>query len=156
MNGTTIAQTATIGNVPLAWTVVGADKNGDIFWYNTQTTEVGMWVMNGAQVAQAVDFGRVGGSWQIAGIGDFDGNGSTDILWRDASGNVGMWLMNGTSISSTAVLGSVPLNWSVAQTGDYDGFGSDATRGPTDQHDQTECSIPFNHSRLRHCGCRRF
>jgi feruloyl esterase len=123
MNGTTIMQTAIIGNVPLVWSVAGVDSKGDIFWYNTSTGEVGMWVMNGANVVATVDFGAVSSTWKIAGIGDFDGNGSTDILWRDSSGNVGIWLMNGTSILSTAVLGNVPLTWSIAQTGDYNGSG---------------------------------
>jgi Tannase and feruloyl esterase/FG-GAP-like repeat len=123
MNGTSIMQTAIIGNVPLAWSVAGVDSKGDIFWYNTTTGEVGMWVMNGANVIQEVDFGPVPSNWKIAGIGDFDGNGSTDILWRDTSGNVGIWLMSGTSILSTTVIGNVPLNWSIAQTGDYNGDG---------------------------------
>jgi FG-GAP-like repeat len=70
-----------------------------------------------------VDFGSAPANWKIAGVGDFDGNGSTDILWRDTSGNVGIWLMNGTSIMSTSVLGNVPTNWNVAQTGDYNGDG---------------------------------
>ena len=70
-----------------------------------------------------MNFGVVPLSWTIAGIGDFDRNGSTDILWRDASGNVGIWLMKGTSILSTAVLGDVPLIWTIAETGDYSGAG---------------------------------
>jgi Tannase and feruloyl esterase/FG-GAP-like repeat len=123
MNGASIMQTAIIGNVPLSWSVAGVDSKGDIFWYNTSTGEVGMWVMNGTKVVQSVDFGAVPSNWKIAGIGDFDGNGSTDILWRDTSGNVGVWLLNGTSILSTSVIGNVPLNWSIAQTGDYNGNG---------------------------------
>ena len=123
MNGKSIVQTAVVGNVPIAWTVAGVDSKGDIFWYNTTTREVGMWVMNGVNVVQTVDFGSVPANWKIAGVGDFDGNGSTDILWRDTSGNVGIWLMNGTQIMSTSVLGNVPTNWNVAQTGDYNGDG---------------------------------
>ena len=121
--GTSILQTATIGNVPLVWSVAGADSNGNIFWRNSTTGEVGMWVMNGTQVAQSVNFGVVPLTWNIAGIGDFDGNGSADIMWRDSGGNVGTWLMNGTSILSSAVLGNVPLNWTIAETGDYNGDG---------------------------------
>jgi feruloyl esterase len=123
MNGSTIASTAMLGNVPLTWSVVGADMKGDIFWRNTMTGEVGMWVMIDTQVAQTVNFGVVPLNWTIAGIGDFDGNGSADLLWRDTSGNVGIWLMNGTQILSTSVLGNVPTNWNVAQTGDYNGDG---------------------------------
>ena len=123
MRGTTIQQTAVVGSVPVGWTIVGADMFGDIFWRNTKTGEVGMWVMAGVSITQSVDFGVVPLTWTIAGIGDFDGNGSTDILWRDTSGNVGVWLLNGTKIMSTSVIGSVPTNWSVAATGDYNGDG---------------------------------
>jgi autotransporter-associated beta strand protein len=123
MNGTTILQAAIIGNLPTSWVVVGADVKGDIFWRNTTTGEVGMWVLNGTTVAQAVDFGVVPTNWTIAGIGDFDGNGSTDFLWRDTSGNVGIWLMSGTSILSSKVIGNVPSNWILTETGDYNGDG---------------------------------
>ena len=123
MNGATIQQAAVIGNVPTTWAIAGADNHGDIFWRNAVTGDVGMWKMNGTTIAQSVDFGPVPLSWTIAGTGDFDGNGSTDILWRDTSGNVGVWLMNGTQLLSAAVLGNVPLTWSVAQTGDYSGAG---------------------------------
>ena len=123
MNGWTVASTATIGNVPTNWVIVGADMRGDIFWRNTTTGDVAMWVMVDSQVAQAVDFGLVPLSWTIAGIGDFDGNGSTDLLWRDGSGNVSIWLLNGTQILSAPILGNVPLSWFITQTGDYNGDG---------------------------------
>jgi hypothetical protein len=123
MNGTTISQSAIIGNISTNWTVAGSDTHGDIFWRNTNTGEVGMWTMNGTSVAKTVDFGVVSLAWSIAGIGDFDGNGSNDILWRDSQGNVGIWLMNGNTIMSTAVLGTVSQSWSVAGTGDYNGAG---------------------------------
>jgi hypothetical protein len=124
MNGTTITQTAIVGNMPIVWVISGSDMKGDIFWRNTTTGEVGMWVMNGTVVAQTVNFGVVPLDWTIAGIGDFDRNGSTDILWRDTSGNVGMWLMSGTNILSGTVLGNVPLTWTIAETGDYSGAGT--------------------------------
>ena len=120
-SGVILSQTVNLGNVPVNWTPVGADSSGDIVWRNTTTGDVAMWTMNGGTVTQAVDLGVVPLSWTVAGIGDFDGNGSTDILWRDTSGNVGIWLMNGTSILSSTMLGNVPVSWSVAETGDFDG-----------------------------------
>ena len=124
MNGATLTQSSAIGNVPLNWTVAGADSLGDIFWRNVATGEVGMWQMYGTVITKTVDFGVVPLNWTLAGIGDFDGNGSYDILWRDNQGNVGMWLMNGTQITSSTVLGNVPLNWTLAVTGDFNGDGN--------------------------------
>jgi hypothetical protein len=31
---------------------------------------------------------------------DFNGDGKSDIVWRDTSGNVSIWLMNGATVSS--------------------------------------------------------
>jgi hypothetical protein len=116
-----------VGKLPAGWIVVGADKKGVIFLRNTVTGEVGVWVMKGATPVQTVNFGVVPLTWTIAGIGDFDGNGSSDILWRDNLGNVGIWLMKtdalGISILKSSVLSNVGLNWSIAQTGDYNGDG---------------------------------
>jgi tannase/feruloyl esterase/VCBS repeat protein len=123
MNGATISQVADVGNVPLNWSVAGTDSRGDIFWRNTTTGDVAMWVMNGATVTKSVDLGVMPLTSTIAGIGDFDGNGSADILWRDNAGNVSIWLMNGTQILQSTTLGNVPLSWTIAATGDYSGSG---------------------------------
>jgi hypothetical protein len=75
----------------------------------------------------AVDVGSMPPNWSIAGIGDFDGDGYSDILWRDNQGDVKIWLLgttpNSLDIRSSADLGNVPLNWSIVQTGDYNGDG---------------------------------
>ena len=123
MNGTTITRTAVVGQLPANWIVVGSDMKGDVFLRNTATGDVGIWVMNGAQVAQSVDLGPVSLNWTVAGIGDFDSNGSTDLLWRDTAGDVAIWLMNGTTIASSTVLNNLPLSWTIGQTGDYNGDG---------------------------------
>ncbi len=57
-------------------------------------------------------------------MGDFDGDGSTDTLWRDTmSGSVAISLMNGIQLGRTVPFGAVPFNWSIVETGDFDGDG---------------------------------
>ena len=63
-------------------------------------------------------------SFRRSGRGDLDGDGKSDILWRNvASGQDWLYLMNGPSISSGSSINSVPTSWSIAGNGDYDGDG---------------------------------
>jgi len=54
---------------------------------------------------------------------DFNGDGKSDILWRNTSGALSLWLMNGGSIAGNDGLGSVPIAWTVAKIADFDGDG---------------------------------
>ena len=51
--------------------------------------------------------------WTIEGVGDFNGDGKADILWRHSSGLVSIWLMNGTSISGIGNPASVGSDWTI-------------------------------------------
>jgi hypothetical protein len=54
---------------------------------------------------------------------DMDGDGRSDIVWRNgATGQTMLWLMNGSAIKSSAVILSDP-NYQVAFTGDFNGDG---------------------------------
>jgi hypothetical protein len=52
-------------------------------------------------------------TWSVAETGDFNGDGMSDILWLDQSGDLGIWFMNGLSVSSYAGLGNVGTSWQV-------------------------------------------
>ena len=54
---------------------------------------------------------------------DFNGDGKSDILWRDSSGNIAMWLMNGSTVSSGPGLGQISTAWSIVGQRDFDGDG---------------------------------
>jgi chitodextrinase len=56
---------------------------------------------------------------------DFNGDGKSDILWRNSTtGQNAIWLMNGATLSSGAPIPTVTdLNWSIAGVGDFDGNG---------------------------------
>ena len=57
---------------------------------------------------------------------DFNGDGKSDIAWRDTSGNVAIWEMNGTTVlnPNTAGVGNVATTWSIVGTGDFNGDGT--------------------------------
>jgi len=55
--------------------------------------------------------------------GDYNGNGASDILWRDSSGNVGMWLMDGLSITSGSAIANIWTGWTIVGSGDFNGDG---------------------------------
>jgi FG-GAP-like repeat len=59
----------------------------------------------------------------IAGVGDFDGDGRADILWRDDTGNVFMWLMSGNVIAKSYLTANIWTGWSIVGTGDFNGDG---------------------------------
>ena len=74
--------------------------------------------MNGTTVLNpnAAGVGNVATSFKIAGSGDFNGDGKSDVLWRDTtSGNIAIWFMNGTSISNpnAAGVGNLPTVWTI-------------------------------------------
>jgi hypothetical protein len=61
-------------------------------------------------------FGNVPTTFSVAVTGDFDGNGTSDLLWRDTSGNTSIWFLNGLQVTSSVNLGNVPTSWSVQST----------------------------------------
>jgi len=56
---------------------------------------------------------------------DFDGNGKSDIVWRNsATGDNAMWLMSGAAVASSATFSTLAdFTWSIAGVGDFDGDG---------------------------------
>ncbi|HLX81851.1 MAG TPA: FG-GAP-like repeat-containing protein [Burkholderiales bacterium] len=56
---------------------------------------------------------------------DFNGDGMSDILWRDSlTGQDAIWFMNGGVLSSGPFITTVSdLNWQIAGTGDFNGDG---------------------------------
>jgi hypothetical protein len=121
MNGTAVSSTESLGNVGTNWSVVGSSK-GCIIWED-KSNDYAIWLVNGAQVTSA-GLGKVPSNFSVQGVGDFDGDGSTDILWRDSNtGVVSIWFLNGTSLRSSGNVGVITGTWQVAQTGDYNGDG---------------------------------
>ena len=104
-----------------------ANGKADILWRNRFTGMVTMWLMNGTSPAGwgVIIMNAGNADWTVAGVGDFNGDGKADILWRNTStGMVTMWLMNGTSkISEATILNAGNTDWTVAGVGDFNGDG---------------------------------
>jgi len=122
MNGTAVVSTASLGSVPMSWTIAATDGKGNIFWQDG-SNDYAIWHVNGSQITSSM-LGNVPSNWTLAGVGDFNGDGFTDILWRDATdGAVAIWFLNGTAMDSVVSFSGVPGNFQIAQTGDYNGDG---------------------------------
>ena len=60
----------------------------------------------------------------VAGLGDTDGDGKADIVWRNpTTGSNIVWQMNGLAKDATGSIGAVNSDWRVDRIGDYDGSG---------------------------------
>ncbi|HEX7826399.1 MAG TPA: VCBS repeat-containing protein, partial [Mycobacterium sp.] len=113
-------------SVPNAWKIAGTgDFNGDgrsdILWRNTATGQLSDWLGKadgGFTPNDANAFASVPLDWQIAGTGDFNGDGRSDIAWRNtASGAMSDWLgqANGgfSSNDANAFTAGVPTSWHI-------------------------------------------
>ena len=135
-------------NVPAAWHIVGTgDFNGDgrddVLWRNDNGTVTewlgqanGGFADNGANAYINAD-----NSWNIAGTGDFNGDGRDDVLWRNDNGTVTEWLgqANGGFFGNGAnAYINVPNVWHIAGTGDFNGDGRDDVLWRNDNGTVTE------------------
>src|SRR5260370_42628332 len=61
--------------------------------------------------------------WQIAGVGDINGDGTADIIWRNfTSGDVYGWLMNGLAVAGQGFISvPIPLHWPSGGGGERNG-----------------------------------
>ena len=101
---------------------------GTIVLRNTDTGDVGGWVMNGVTIGSTgIIAAGVPAAWVIAGVGDLNGDSTPDIVVRNTvTGDVGGWLMNGLTIASTGIIAAgVPTAWVIVGLGDLNGDGKD-------------------------------
>ncbi len=106
-SGSAVGQIAGVGD----FTGNGID---DVLWTNSSNGQVqtDIWELgsNGQWVA-SVSPGSHPAGYQVAGIGDFTGNGTSDILWQNsATGDIDEWQIAGGKWAASVDLGAHPGN----------------------------------------------
>ena len=106
------------------WSAAPEYATPKIFWQNKSTGERAVWIMNGTNFSGSVSLGTLATSWNIMGVGDFNGDGKADILWQHTSGARAIWLMNGTVLTSSVSLGT----WTTSGTSPVQGISTGTAR----------------------------
>jgi len=92
-------------------TTFDADGDGksDLVWRNTADGGVSIWTMDGniiqtfalIQTADGTIYKPGYNSWKVEAFADMDGDGKSDLVWRDTDGGkVSVWTMDGAIITS--------------------------------------------------------
>src|SRR5688500_13348401 len=105
------------GRADIVWRHQGAGGTGEIYFFPLNGTAI---LAGEGHVRTVSDM-----SWEIAGTGDFDGDGQADILWRNqATGENYIYFMDGKVVIGEGFIRSVSdLSWKLAGVGDFDGDG---------------------------------
>lgn len=99
------------------------DRDNDLSFRNANGGDVAIWQLNGTQKSLDQVVSAMGRDWHLTGIGDFDGNGNSDFLWRNNTGDVAVWLMNGAQKSADVVVSKMGNDWLFEGLADVDGDG---------------------------------
>jgi hypothetical protein len=142
--GVKLYETYPGGQIPASWSIQGAgdfDGDGfdDILWRDT-TGQLAIW-FKGEFPTEGIDEyppklppvhpgyrggeGPVDMTWNVKGVGDFNGDGRADILWRHNNGQVAIWHMaGGVNIGDIYPGGTDPYGvWRIDRVADFDGNG---------------------------------
>ncbi|HZH44641.1 MAG TPA: FG-GAP-like repeat-containing protein [Lysobacter sp.] len=133
LNGAALVSAATVSRLAdVRWNAAGlGDFNGDgkadVLWRHATSGELLIHHMDGTRVlaSSGASLTVADPDWRIVALGDFDGDGVTDLYWRhQVSGVNDIWLMGSLLPRQVRSVHREPdLNWKVVATGDFNGDG---------------------------------
>jgi hypothetical protein len=104
-----------------------ADQRPSIFWYNQKSGQLMSWHIKGANVVdtRAVNIVNADKNWKVAGTGDLNADGFTDVVWRhQTQGLLAYWFLQYESVVGTGLLSVdkvADLKWEIRGVGDVNG-----------------------------------
>jgi Fibronectin type III domain/FG-GAP-like repeat len=99
------------------------DGQPDLVWENTADGEREFWLMNQGVFSSTVNLATVSPGWRIAGVGDFLGNGQSDLVLENASGQLVIWMLEKGVIKYAISPPTLGGGWHVVGAGDFNGSG---------------------------------
>jgi hypothetical protein len=107
---------------------LNGDGSVDMIWRNARTGDAWVWLIDpylgdgwGGQEGFGLLFGRL--DWMLTHSGDFNGDGTTDLVWRNAAtGETALWLMVDGRMEQGAIV-MADADWRVTHVADFDGDG---------------------------------
>ncbi|MBV9274756.1 MAG: VCBS repeat-containing protein, partial [Verrucomicrobia bacterium] len=99
------------------------DGTADLIWENSVTGQLSFWFLkNGEPVSNSI-LAKVAPSWHVAGVGDFLGNGQSDLVWENSNGQHVIWIMSSGVPQYTIRLPTLAGGWHVVGAGDFNSDG---------------------------------
>jgi hypothetical protein len=120
-------------NLTVRAVTVANDFNGDgipDILFEDNAGNLAAWFMSGDDLSSAsmlTPAATGDPNWRIVDTGDFNKDGSTDILFQHADGSLAVWLMNGTSLTTsqfTSPANSGSPSWKAVAVADFNKDGN--------------------------------
>ena len=96
-----------------------------MFWYNATNGHVRLWKIANGEWAGSASVGLHPTGYQAAASGDFNADGTSDVLWYNPSnGHTDIWKLSNAQWAGSTTIGSHPLGWQLVGAGDFKNDGT--------------------------------